>query len=250
MNAAKKAEERRLVDHFVAAWSDREIIARIDGDGHEAPDFVGEMADGRRFGLEVVTLTADDVKRSESILDRFKDELRLAGRATSTFANFVINIEEHGIARLWDRGHRNTLIERLLRFARLIPRRPKEIYGRKLEGRGISGIGRLAVYPTASTVEVTTSRSVWGRPALVYDRIEDKDRKVLSYRSRLPVGAELWLLLVGGTELASSVSAPMHEPIATQFDRVFFLDLWPVRAGKEVGRVVEIRKASAGADPG
>ena len=240
MNAAKKAEERRHIDHFIAAWSGREAIARIDSEDRESPDFVGALANGRLFGLEVVRFTDRDVARSEDLIERFKDELRLAGRASSTFATFVVNIEAYGAALLRDRGNRKTLIERLLRFARLVPRRPREIYGRKLQGRGISGIGRLAVYPTTRTIDVSTARTASGGPALVYDRIAEKDAKVPSYRSRLAAGAELWLLLVGGADFASSGTAPMHQPIATQFDRVFFLDLWPVRAGRALGNVREL----------
>jgi len=84
MNAAKKAEECRHVDHFVAAWSGREAIARIDRVDRESLDFVGALANGRLLGLEVVTLTDGDVARSGDLIERFKDELRLAGLASST----------------------------------------------------------------------------------------------------------------------------------------------------------------------
>ncbi len=248
----KKADERDWVNHFVRAWRGRGAIESIDHQDREAPDFVGALTNGNPFGLEIVSLTDADVAKIISVIERFKDELREGTRASTTPASFRINIGEDGVAQLHDRSHRRILIARLLRFARRFPRRPREMYRRKLEGRGISGIDRLAVYPmVAGEVDVGIGRSVLGQPALVYERIAEKGRKANAYRQRLAPGAEMWLLVVGGETIANSGSAPIlgGEPIATPFDRVFFLDLWPVRAGEALGRVRELPTKLPDASP-
>jgi hypothetical protein len=244
MNSAKKAEERRLVAHFVAAWSGGGAIATFDPNWKESPDFAGVLSDGRPFGLEVVTVTDKSLAKSGSdIHRRFVPELQAACLKRAVGALLHVSLQEWDAIRLGDRKHRRRLVERVADFV-LEQRHHQETLERDaLEARGIEGLDALTLYEeTTGNVGVMVGRTAWGRGCdVVQDAIAAKDTKATAYRRRLGDGVELWLLVVAGTSFADGVEPPLkHITFDTTFDRVFFLNHWPVRHGKALDRVSEL----------
>jgi hypothetical protein len=235
MSRAHKDDERRWVECFLAAWSDRTEIQSIDAS--ESPDFVGVLKSGKPFGLEVATLTDDKLAESTFLIDAFKTELIQAARAASINALFSLDFEEYEAPALRATERRRRLIGDLIELAR-------EAEGRTLR-REVAGIDSVTIHPAEDGPHAIIGRSARGRGwNFIQGCIKAKNAKADGYRSTLPPGAELWLLLVAGSSFANGVEVPpKHLPFDASFDRIFFLDHWPVRSGKDSDRVVELKIA-------
>jgi hypothetical protein len=238
MNQDHKADERQWVERFRAAWEGRDEIASIDAG--DAPDFAGTLADGRPFGLEVVTLTDQGLAHGGSVLnDKLMPELEAAATAAGVNAIFALHLGEWQERPLGDRDRRRKVIADLVEFARGAGGQERQ----SDDVDKVDGVDTVTIYPSDDGVHVWPFRRAWGRGVNeIQACITAKDAKAGTYRQRLAVGAPLWLLLVSGTTYANGVSAPpRHLTYDTKFDRVFFLDHWPVRSGKSANTVVELR---------
>ena len=251
MNPAHKPDEQKLLDQFLAAWSDRSQIARIEQ--RESPDFEGVLVTGQRLGLEMVTVTDSTLAKGRSdIHDRFVPELQAACRTRLVGATFSVNFEEWDAQRLADKEHRRNLVERVADFARDARDHRQKIYRSTLEARGIEGLDSLSFYAEkVGDVGVMVGRTAHGRGCNeIQACIAAKDAKAADYRRRLGHDAALWLLVVAGTSFADGVEPPpRHLTFDTVFDRIFFLDHWPVRHGEPLDRVVELPIRSRDAGP-
>ena len=244
MNSTKKEQERRLLDHFLAAWSDGTVIASIDDEEREAPDFAGVLTNGCRLGIELVRLVDPSLAKSHSdIHDRFVPELQEACRVRAKAATIHLSFAEWDASRLREREHRRKLAAAIADFVREARDHRQAIYRTSLEARGIDGIDVLSFYAEqGNDVGVLVGRNTWGRgPNEIQAAIASKDALTSDYHRNLGQDAALWLLVAAGICFASSVPPPMKQlTFDTAFDRVFFLDCWPIRAGRSVAGVVEL----------
>lgn len=242
MSLAKKTDEQELVDRFVAAWSGRAEIASIEPS--ESPDFEGMLATGQRFGIEMVTITEPTLAKGHSdIHKRFVPELEEACRKRSVGATFAVHFEEWDAERLADPGHRRKLVDGIADFVRDVRSHPNTMGRRRLEALGIEGLDALTFWEEdVGDFAISVGRVARGRGVNELQAcITKKDKKAATYRAKLGRDAGLWLLVVAGTSFADGVEPPMkHLTFETTFDRVFFLDHWPVRHGEPMDRVVEL----------
>jgi hypothetical protein len=253
----EQSEEQAAVDYFRSSWEGRDAIANIERAAPPAPDFVGTLTDETSFGLEVVTVTDEGLARAESVLnEKLRPELEAAAQAASLSVVFALGFQEWQESRVADRGMRRKLIADLVEFARGAGGQMRETDDDEEAEEGdarqlviIEGVNKVVVEPSDDGVHVGFIRSAWGRGVNeIQVSIAAKDRKAGQYRANLAPGAQLWLLMVAGTTYANGVLAPPRSlKFDAKFDRVFFLDHWPVRSGGSTDKVVElpIRRASA-----
>jgi hypothetical protein len=210
---------------FRRKWSGASEIRSVHR--FEAPDFRGQLMSSRQFGLEVATVTDEKLAKDDKFVRNvFVAELKRAAAAASVTGAFFAAFAEYDATRLRIAGHRKRVITGLLDLAQ-DPARPKGVIRRpELLSRGLDALMAASLEPSDQGITVITGRNARGRGTVfVQDCIAAKDAKVPLYRSRIPPGAELWLLLVSGASFASGVSVPPADPpFETAFDRVFFLD--------------------------
>jgi hypothetical protein len=187
--------------------------------------------------------------------DKLRPELEAAATAASLSGTFGLCFGEWQERPLAELARRRKLIADLVEFARGADGQLRETddvdpYD-EMDGLAVvkdpvvvDGVDKVLFDPGDGGVEVGIIRNGWGRGVNeIQACIAKKDEKAGEYRANLAApDTQLWLLLVAGTTYADGVLAPpSHFTFETKFDRVFFLDHWPVRSGGSTDKVVELR---------
>jgi hypothetical protein len=269
VNEDHKSDEREALERFRSAWEGRDEITSVDPGNWDSPDVRGMLTDDRPFGMEVVTVTDQGLAHAASLLkDKLKPELEAAVTAASLNGTLALCFGEWQERPLADRARRRKFVADVVEFARGAGGKIRETYDedgaqrRKLiadlmggkddadDPSGVpdgavvvDGVEKVIFEPAADGgVDVLMTRNGWGRGVNeIQACITRKDEKAGEYRRNLAAGAQLWLLLVAGTTYADGVLAPPRQmKFDSKFDRVFFLDHWPVRSGRSTDKVVEL----------
>ncbi len=246
-NPLHKPEEERLLALFRRVWVGREEIA--DAKVLDGPDVQGTLVDGRRFGMEIVTLTEEKRKASDDALrDWFAPELEAACAAAGISASFVVGVYDGLATRFVEKAHRAHMVPLLVELARQAGGRPLDLDEEALEAQGIDDLSYLYIEPSPEGFDFYFTRSGWLPGSdFVRERIALKDKRAGKYRAALGDDAPaLWLLLVAARTLAASVDLPSPEEVfETHFDRVFFMECW-----QDAEKVVELatRRLQPGPD--
>ncbi len=222
-NRRQQLEEEEILQTFRRVWAGAPGIASAEiGD---APDVRGVLFGGRRFGMEIVTLTNNARAQSDAALSgSFTSELRAACATAGIHGSFSLSLGDWQAGGLVDKARRAHVVALLVQLARDAGARPLHLGERAMERRGIGDLGGLTFTPDSEGFEVYFGQHSWSvrGSEFVRERIAQKDERAADYRAAIG-DADLWLLLVAGTKLASSVvRSPPTETFETRFDRVFF----------------------------
>jgi hypothetical protein len=235
MNPLHKPDEDKLLRLFRRVWAGAGQIASAEI--KDAPDVRGVLVGGRRFGMEIVTLTENSRAQSDGVLHgSFTRELEVACAAEGINASFGLNLGDWQAERLVDRANRERVVALLVRLAKEADGQPLDLDEDAVEARGIDDLDGVAIEPIPDGIEVYIARSGRGLGSeFVRERIARKDKRAPEYRAAIG-DADLWLLLVVGTTLSASVMRPsLAEAFKTLFDRVFFMECWV-----DIEKVVEL----------
>lgn len=230
MKLSKKDKERA----HVIGWLKAASLPLELADEGESPDFWLKDATGRLIGLEHVTLTDEQLKRSlvlEPSEARLTEALRSRGLKQFVAIGLYPN-QQVLSSKAKAQAFETSVIEFLAKTRSPLPPEGLHLLS-KFDEAGQPTlpplVNRISIWSETADPKVVLSSAGLSDTGLmaraVSTRLSEKGELLKKYRLAHP-GREFWLLIVTGEDLSQHVHyAPVPVTFTTEFERVYIYDV-------------------------
>lgn len=230
---AKKVREQKHLDHFLALQGIRPEAVRVG----DPLDFILDLGDGRRVGVELVGVDNDAQIKNNLMADRLAQKVDAALREKG----FVIQVQllwKFDLIRFSENDKRiNVFLNNLMAVInKEAPFLGDDAFvlsddeeNHQLQDLDLSELSDLVLQKMEHLTEpeVLSISMAWAKGESGFmAALRDKEDKLPAYRRILGDG-DVWLLFVTGSRFEQNVYASLvkERELQSKFDRVFLLDL-------------------------